>query len=298
MHKITRHIEEAFFGLIRHGGMTFSSILAVTITLTLMSLFLMISMNVRKISESVQGEVQIHVAILSTVNSDAITALGDQIKILDGVAKVTFSDKNTELDKFIAAWGPEGSIFEMYRGDQNPLKNAYIVDIKEGSDIKALATQIKALVGVEKADYGGENTIKLIKFMNGVRDTGLILVIILCTLAIFLIANTIKITIQSRFEEITILKTLGATNNFIRAPMVLEGLVIGFLGALIPIILTILGYNYLYKSLGGFLVSELFILRPVYPFVLQISYLLAILGVVVGLIGSFISVTRYLHVKQ
>jgi cell division transport system permease protein len=80
--------------------------------------------------------------------------------------------------------------------------------------------------------------------------------------------------------------------------MVLEGLAIGFLGALIPVIVTVYGYTYMYKALGGFLVSELFILRPVYPFVLQISYLLIILGVAVGLVGSFISVTRYLHVKR
>jgi len=298
MYRLTRHIKEAFFGLIRHGGMTFSSVLAVTITLTLMSFFLMISMNVRQITQSVQGEVQIHVSISNVFDTESIQGLGDQIEILDGVSKVTFSDKDNELDKFIASYGAEGSIFEMYRGEKNPLKNAYIVEVKEGSDIKLITEQIRVFVGVDKADYGGENTIKLIRFMNGIRDVGLILVIILSSLAIFLIANTIKITIQSRLDEISILRTLGATNSFIRAPMVLEGLTIGFMGSLFPIVLTVYGYEWLYKLLGGFMVSELFVLRPVYPFVLQISYLLAILGVVVGLIGSFISVTRYLHMKR
>ncbi len=298
MHRITRHFKEAFYGLIRHGGMTFSSVLAVTITLTLMSLFLMISFNIRQISETVQGEVQIHVSIINSFDEVSIQGLGAEIKIIDGVADAVYSDKNNELDKFIASYGVEGSIFEMYRGESNPLKNAYIVEIKEGYAIEVIADQVSKLIGVEKVNYGGANTIKLIKLMNGIRDIGLILVVILSSLAIFLIANTIKITIQSRFEEITILRTLGATNNFIRAPMVIEGLTIGFLGAMIPIFVTIYGYAYLYKALGGFLVSELFVLRPVYPFVLQISYLLVILGVAVGLIGSFISVTRYLHVKR
>ncbi len=297
MRKITRHIKEAFFGLIRHAGMSFSSILAVTITLTLMSLFLMLSLNVRQISETVQGEVQIHVSITNTFDTESIKGLGDQIKIIDGVKTAVFSDKNNELDKFIAAYGPEGSIFEMYRGENNPLRNAYIVEIKEGFDIKIISEQIENFVGVEKVNYGGENTLKLIKLMNSIRDIGIIIVLVLGSLAIFLIANTIKITIQSRYDEIKILKTLGATNSFIRAPMVLEGLVIGFLGSLVPVALTIYGYTYLYKALGGYLITELFILRPIYPFVLQISYLLAILGVVVGLIGSFISVTRYLHIK-
>lgn len=298
MYRITRHFKEAFFGLIRHGGMTFSSVLAVTITLTLMSFFLMISLNVRQITTSVQGEVQIHVSIDNAFDQASIEGLGDQIGILEGVSKLTFSDKNHELDKFIIAYGEEGAIFEMYRGANNPLKNAYIVSIAEGYDIKVIADQIATFVGVDKVNYGGENTIKLISFMNGIRDVGLILVLILSSLAIFLIANTIKITIQSRVDEINILKTLGATNAFIRAPMVLEGLAIGFLGALAPIAMTITGYAWLYKSLGGFLVSELFVLRPVYPFVLQISTLLIILGVAVGLVGSFISVTRYLHVKR
>jgi len=298
MYRITRHFKEAFFGLIRHGGMTFSSVLAVTITLTLMSLFLMISLNVRQITTSVQGEVQIHVSISNAFDQTSIEGLGDQIGILEGVSKLAFSDKDNELDKFIAAYGAEGAIFEMYRGENNPLKNAYIVSIAEGYDIKIIADQIATFVGVDKVNYGGENTIKLISFMNGIRDVGLILVLILSSLAIFLIANTIKITIQARVDEISILKTLGATNAFIRAPMVLEGLAIGFLGSLAPIALTITGYDWLYKALGGFLVSELFVLRPIYPFVLQISYLLIILGVAVGLVGSFISVTRYLHVKR
>jgi cell division transport system permease protein len=298
MYRVTRHLKEAFFGLIRHGSMTFSSVLAVTITLTLMSFFLMISMNVRQISETVQGEVQIHVSISNLFDAESIKGLGDQIEILDGVNKVNFSDKDTELDKFIKAYGAEGSIFEMYRGDKNPLKNAYIVEVDEGVDIELITEQIRVFVGVDKADFGGENTIKLIQFMNGIRSVGLILVMILSSLAIFLIANTIKITIQSRLDEISILRTLGATNSFIRAPMVLEGLTIGFMGSLLPIVLTIIGYEWLYKILGGFMVSELFVLRPVYPFVLQISYLLAILGIVVGLIGSFISVTRYLHMKR
>jgi len=298
MHKITRHFKEAFFGLIRHGGMTFSSVTAVTITLTLMSFFLMISLNIRQITQNVQGEVQIHVSISNTFDADSISGLGDQIGILEGVSKLVYSDKDRELDKFIKAYGAEGAIFEMYRGANNPLKNAYIVSVEEGTDIKLIADQIATFVGVDKVNYGGENTIKLISFMNGIRNVGLILVIILGSLAVFLIANTIKITIQSRFDEISILKTLGATNSFIRAPMVLEGLAIGFLGSWVPIALTVYGYSWLYKALGGFLVSELFVLRPVYPFVLQISYLLIILGVSVGLVGSFISVTRYLHVKR
>jgi len=296
--KIGRHIKEGFIGVIRHSAMSVSAATAVTITLLLVSLFLLLTLNIQQITKNVEESVQIHVKILDSSTTEVIKATQTEITKLAGVKKVTYSDKNAELDRFIAAFGADGKIFEMYRGENNPLRNAYLVDVQKSAALDVLAAKIQTLKGIESVNYGGENTIKLISFMNGIRDVGLILVIILSSLAIFLIANTIKITIQSRFDEISILKTLGATNSFIRAPMVLEGLAIGFLGSLIPVAVTIYGYTSMYKSLGGFLVSELFILRPVYPFVLQISYLLIILGVAVGLVGSFISVTRYLHVKR
>lgn len=298
MSRFTRHFKEAFWGLIRHGGMTFSSIMAVTITLIMVSILLMITLNLSQIASIVQSEVQIHISITNETNATGITTLGNRIGVIQGVAKLTYSDKDSELDKFIAAYGPEGEIFELYRGENNPLKNAYIVEIAEGFDIAVIADQIEQFDGVEAVNYGGENTVKLINFMNAIRDAGLLLVLILGSLAVFLVANTIKITIQARYDEIQILRILGATNHFIRMPMVIEGFVIGLLGASIPILFTIEGYKWIYTAMNGVVISSLFVLRPIYPFVLQISYLLAILGIVVGLSGSFISVTRYLHQKQ
>lgn len=296
--RFTRHFKEAFWGMVRHGGMTFSSVIAVTITLVMVSILLMITLNLAQLASIVQSEVQIYIGISNDTNEAGIDALGNRIGVIQGVAKLTYSDKDNELDKFIASYGPEGQIFELYRGENNPLKNAYIVEIGEGYDIAVIADQIKAFEGVDTVDYGGENTIKLINFMNAIRNGGTILVLILGSLAVFLVANTIKITIQARNDEIQILRILGATNHFIRMPMVIEGFMIGLLGSIIPIVFTIYGYSMLHKAMNGVVVSSLFVLRPVYPFVLQISYLLAILGVVVGLVGSFISVTRYLWGKK
>jgi cell division transport system permease protein len=296
--RFTRHFKEAFWGMIRHGGMTFSSIIAVTITLVMVSILLMITLNLAQLASIVQSEVQIYVGISNNANQTSITTLGNRIGVIQGVAKLTFSDKDNELDKFIASYGPEGQIFEIYRGENNPLKNAYIIEIAEGYDIAVIADQINAFENVDTVDYGGENTVKLINFMNAIRDGGLLLVLILGSLAVFLVANTIKITIQARYDEIQILRILGATNHFIRMPMVIEGFMIGLLGAILPIVFTIQGYQMLHTAMNGVVISSLFVLRPVYPFVLQISYLLAILGIVVGLSGSFISVTRYLWGKK
>jgi cell division transport system permease protein len=291
--RITRPIKEAFYGFIRHFSMSFSSMIAVTVTLLLISLFLILSVNVQEITQSVQDKIQIHVQLEDDFLE--IADLSQEIESLPNVLSVTFSSKDVELDAFIASYGEDGIIFEMYRGENNPLKNALIVELSDNTNINTSTQSISNMEGVLKANYGGDSTLKLVELLNNVQEGGLILVLVLGLLALVLIVNTIKITIQARSVEIQIMRTIGASNLFIQMPFVLEGIFIGLFGALIPIILTIWGYAYAYNALGGILFTELFPLRAIYPFVLQLSYLLMLLGMILGLLGSYISVARYLR---
>jgi cell division transport system permease protein len=295
MNRIIRPIKEGFIGLIRHLAMSVSSIMAVIVTLLFVSLFLILTVNLQQITDSVQAKVQIHVQIENEVDLTGIAELKRTILELPGVVAVDYSNKDEELNHFIESYGEEGKIFEMYRGDKNPLRNAFIIEVSEGNLIDQVSTKIEGMVGIESVNYGGLNALKLIEILNSVRDSGLILVLVLGILAIFLITNTIKMSIHSRMYEIQIMRTIGATNGFIRAPFMVEGVLIGFIGSLIPIGISAFGYNYLYQSLNGVLLTNIFVLRPVFPFVLQLSYLLALLGISVGLVGSFISVSRYLR---
>lgn len=295
MNRIIRPFKEGFIGLVRHMAMSISSIMAVMVTLFLVSLFLLLTVNLQQITTSVQSKVQIHVQILNEVSLDQIGELKREILEISGVIQVDFSDKDKELDRFIASYGEEGKIFEMYRGEKNPLRNAFIIDVSEGELIDQVSTKIRLLDGIESVNYGGLNALKLIEILNSIRDSGLILVSVLGLLAIFLITNTIKMSIHSRMSEIQIMRTIGATNGFIRSPFLIEGILIGILGSILPIIITIFGYQYIYQSLNGVLLSSIFILRPVFPFVFELSYLIALLGISVGLLGSFISVSRYLR---
>lgn len=296
--KLGRHIREGFIGILRHGTMSISSATAVTITLLLVSLFLLLTLNIQQITKNVEESVQIHVKILDTATPEVIEATKTQIIALPGVRLVTFSDRNAELDRFITSFGADGKIFDMYRGANNPLRNAYLVDVQKSAVLDVLATKIQTLTGIEAVNYGGDNTLRLVSMMDAISKGGLILVTILSLLAIFLISNTIKITIHARSVEIHIMRTLGATNHFIRFPFLIEGILIGLFGSLLPILITIFGYQYLYTNLDGVLVSNMLILRPVFPMVYQVSGILAGLAVVVGLTGSFISVTRHLRWKR
>lgn len=295
MNRIIRPFKEGFIGIIRHLAMSVSSIMAVMVTLFIVSLFLMLTVNLQQITNSVQSKVQIHVQILNEVDLTGISELKRQILDIAGVVNVEYSDKDDELNHFIESYGEEGKIFEMYRGEKNPLRNAFIIEVSDGNLIDQVSVQIEALNGIESVNYGGLNALKLIEILNSVRDSGLILVLVLGLLAIFLITNTIKMSIHSRMHEIQIMRTIGATNGFIRSPFLVEGLLIGFIGALLPVGLSIFGYKYLYESMDGVLLTSIFELRPVFPFVYQLSYLLVLLGISVGLIGSFISVSRYLR---
>lgn len=295
MNRIIRPIKEGFIGIIRHLAMSVSSIMAVMVTLFLVSLFLILTVNLQQITDSVQSKVQIHVQILNEVDLIGIGELKREILDIPGVVAVDYSDKDDELNHFIESYGEEGKIFEMYRGEKNPLRNAFIIEVSEGDLIDQVSLKVKALDGIESVNYGGLNALKLIEILNSITDSGLILVLVLGLLAIFLITNTIKMSIHSRIQEIQIMRTIGATNGFIRAPFMVEGILIGFIGALIPVGLSIFGYRYIYESMNGVLLTNIFVLRPVFPFVFQLSYLLVLLGVSVGLVGSFISVSRYLR---
>lgn len=298
MNRIVRPFKEGFVGLIRHLAMSLSSIMAVMITLTIVSLFVILTVNIQEITQSIEAKVQIHVQINNDVELADIGALERSIRAMDGVVEVEFSDKDQELDQFIEAYGEEGEIFEMYRGERNPLRNAFIIEVQDANNIESISKGIERLNGIENVNYGGVNAIKLVDILNSVRDSGFILVGFLGFLALFLIANTIKMSIHSRIHEISIMRTIGATNGFIRAPFVIEGLLIGLIGAIVPVLISIFGYQYLYNALGGILLSNLFVLRPAFPFVYFLSYLLVLLGVTVGLFGSYLSVTRYLRVYR
>lgn len=167
---LMRPIKEAFYGFVRHFSMSFSSMVAVSVTLILVSLFMMLTVNIQEITTTVEDKIQIHVQLEDTVEDT--TSIESQIKQLPAVISVEFSSKDAELDKFIASYGEEGVIFEMYRGENNPLKNAFIVELSDNLQIDSTTLSIANMNGVLKANYGGNSTIQLVDLLHNVRDGG------------------------------------------------------------------------------------------------------------------------------
>ncbi len=297
---ISRPIKEGFRGVGRHWAMALSSSIAVTITLLIISLFMIFMVNVRQFTTNVEQGMEISVMIdWDYESSEQEADLLKKIQAIDGVKEVKFSSKDAELDYYISQFDDEETKQAVQSlVDDNPMHDAYYVEVYEGDTLASIAGQIRELEGVDSVNYGGESTVNMVNAMNAVRRGGSILVIALTVLAIFLIQNTIKLTIYARQDEINIERNVGATNHFIRSPFVIEGMIIGAIGAVVPIALTIWGYQYAYRFTGGYLISNMFRLVVPQPFTLYLSGLLLAIGILVGLIGSYLSVTRYLKWKR
>lgn len=295
------HIKAAFKSIFRHMALSISAASAVTVTLVLVATFMLVALNISNFTRNIEDSVKIHVKIEQIYEDDEIAALGNQIHQIDGVSNVQYSDKDSEMDAFleyIQETGGTPSFYESYRGENNPLRDAFIIEVDEPENIEQIAEEIRALDGVETAEYGGASAKTMLDAFDSIRAGGAIFIIALSVLAMFLISNTIKMTIYARMEEISIMRNVGAANWFIKTPFMIEGMVIGLAGAILPILFTIFGYNALYNMIDGVLFTEMFALYPTIPFTLQVSGILALMGMLVGLFGSFFSVNKYLRWKR
>lgn len=293
---LPKFIKTAFLSIFRHMAMSLSASSAVTITLILFSAFLLIAGNVSLFTNSIEDDLRIHVVANKNITSDQqINDVKEQLESISGVKTVVISKKDNELEMMIKEKGKE---FEMYRGKENPLNNGYFVTVNNANQISAITTQIKQMSSIKDAVYGGNSVSKMISILNTVRSGGLIFVALLTLLAVFLISNTIKMTIYARNTEISIMRNVGAANWYIKVPFMIEGMIIGFVGAIIPCFITYFGYYYMYHLLNGQIVTSMFTLQPIIPFALQVCGLLVGSGMLVGLIGSFFSTTKYLHWKR
>ena len=247
-------------------------------------------------SSSIEEGVRIYVKLERDIDSAREQAIGDEIKNIKGVEKVTFFTKDEELDKLIDKQGEDGArLFESYR-DDNPLGAAYEVEAKDASKLANISDKISSITGVNPVNYGGESTQDMVKTLQTIRTGGTIFVVALAVVALFMIANTIKITITARQTEISIMRMVGASNWYIRIPFMLEGMLIGLIGAIIPVIVLVFGYGMIYDYVGGMFMSAMLSLKEPMPFIRDFSLILVALGAGVGLVGSFVSIRRFLKI--
>jgi cell division transport system permease protein len=292
---LKRHLRESIKSLGRNGWMTFASISAVTVTLLLVGVFLVVMLNMNNFAKKIESDVEIRVHIDVTATEKDKAALKAQIDAIPEVKEIKYSSKEEELQNLIKSFGEEGSSFKLFEQD-NPLSDVYVVKTAKPTDTIKVAKKIETFKFAHKVKYGQGQVEKLFKTLKVARNIGLGLILGLLFTAMFLISNTIKITIFARRKEIEIMRLVGATNSFIRWPFFLEGLWLGLLGAVIPITLLLFSYYNIYTFLEPKLTNPFLQLLPFSPFAWQIAAILVALGACIGVWGSMMSVRRFLKV--
>lgn len=291
-----RHLRESFKSLGRNGWMTFASISSVTVTLLLVGVFFVIMMNLNSVATSIEEDVEVRVHIDVTATDEEKKALGEQLADLSLVKSIDYSPKEDELTSLIESFGEEGEALRLVE-QENPLNDVFVLKTKNPTDTIQVANEVKEYDHVFEVKYGQGTVETLFSFINISRNVGLVLIIGLLFTAMFLISNTIKITILARKNEIEIMRLVGATNSFIRWPFFLEGLWLGVSGAIVPIAVVSTAYYYLYDYLQMKFVANSFIqLIEFNPFVYQLSAVLILMGAAIGIWGSLMSVRKFLKV--
>lgn len=291
----TRHIREGSKNILRNGWMTIASIGAVTTTLILVSVFLAIVFNLNEFAKNIESDVEIKVLVDLTTTDDEVITLGEQVKHVRGVDTVHFSSNDEELESLMNSMGEQGQAWGLVEQD-NPLNHAFLVRAVDPQDTERIAEEIMDFDHVYNVNFGQDIVDQLFQFNNYARLIGVILIVALVLTAVFLISNTIKITIMARSTEISIQKLVGATNGFIRFPFFVEGLLLGVFGSIIPIAMILLGYHYIYENLASQIDINFVKLLPFYPFALQLSAIVLLIGGTIGVWGSVMSVRKFLKV--
>ncbi|MED3661789.1 permease-like cell division protein FtsX [Ureibacillus sp. FSL K6-8385] len=293
---LQRHFRESLKSLSRNGWMSVASISAVTVTLLLVGIFALVMMNLNHFADNIENDVEIRVLIDIINEPEKMKAAEDklikQVKSLPEVAEVKYSSKEEELKILIENYGEDFSLYEQ----SNPLRNVLYVKAKDPQQTAELAKKIDKLDNTYDVIYGEEKVKNLFSFLNTGRNIGLVLILGLLFTAIFLIYNTIRITITARRDEIEIMKLVGATSSFVRTPFLFEGLWLGLFGSIIPIFVVSIVYHYVYNHLTPRIKGEMLQLLDVTPLVFQVNFILLALGIFIGVWGSFMSVRKFLRV--
>ncbi len=288
-----RHIRDASKSLVRNGWMTLAAISAVTMTLLLVGSFVAILFNVNKLATDIENDVSVRVFIdLGAQDSDR-EHLRSELEKIPNIETITYSTRDEELDKLIGSYGEE---FNLFGGDDNPLHDVFILSTAMPDQTGAVAEAAEKLTFVAKVEYGGTTAEKLFDTISTMRTIGVIIIVGLLLIAVFLISNTIRITIFSRSTEIEIMRLVGAKNSYIRWPFLIEGSFIGLVGSLIPTTILVLLYRFLYQLGTDYLIGSNFALLTPEPFIYYTGLTLIAIGVFIGSFGSVISMSRFLKV--
>lgn len=292
-----RNIRDAFKSVFRNFSLSLASISCITITLIIVAISILATLNVNNFAKVMKEDVTMVVFLNTETTAEEEEQIEFQLKNMDNVESVEFRSKEDVKNEMAGTSETLRSIMEEWDASENPLKDNYLIKVKDIEKIKDTANEIQKIEQVDAVNYGEGMIEQLITAYDAVQKVSLLVVIALIVVTIFLIINTIKLTIFSRKREISIMRLVGASNFTIKNPFVIEGMFLGILGSIIPILITTYGYLAFYNHFQGYLFSSPLIklIKPE-PFIYYVALLVLVIGIIVGMLGSYRAVKKYLKV--
>lgn len=291
-----RNIRDGFKSVGRNLSLSIASISCITITLLIVAVALVASYNVENMTKLIKEDFTIVAFVDTSATDEQINELEKNIQAYKNVESVDHETKVEIADEMKNTSDSLSAIIDSWSDDTNPLYDTLLIKVKDTEKISKTADQVNKLELVKEVKYGQGMVESLLSVFKVLEKAMIIAMVALVFVTLFLITNTIKITIFSRKREIEIMRLVGASNFSIKQPFVIEGFCLGFLGSLIPIAVTLYGYSALYKHFNGQLFSPFIKLVPAEPFIYIVSLILLGLGVVVGMFGSYRAVRKYLKI--
>lgn len=284
-------VRETMISLKRNSWMSFASIGTVAVSLFVFGMFLILVMNMNRMVASLESQVEISVYVKDEVSDSGIHALEERITQMQGVESVKYVDRETAMVRFRERLGDQQFLLDSL-GESNPLPNSFEVRVIRPDMVRTAAEAIAEMPGVETAKYGQDVVEHLFDITRLVRLFGLALMFVLAMATLFIISNTIRLTVFARRKEVAIMKYVGATDWFIRWPFLLEGIVLGCLGGIVAALILRGAYRMIAAKIYDTL--AFFPLIPENPFLHYVTAAILICGMIVGALGSTISLKKFL----
>lgn len=286
-------IKEVYTSFKRNIWMTLASIFTVVLSLFILGFFSIVILNLNKMADTLESQVQISVYLKDDLSQEEIDETKENLSKIEGLQDIKFTTREEAMENFKKRLGDQQFLLDAL-DDTNPLPDSFSLTVTSPQQVKTIADTVVALDSVESASYSQDIINHLFNLTHLIRLIGVALIILLTGAAIFIISNTIRLTVFARRKEIAIMKYVGATDWFIRWPFLLEGICLGFIGGGLATIFLYIVYNQVTQEI--YEAMAFFPLIPQHPFINYISLAILVAGIIIGALGSTISLKRFLKV--
>ena len=289
-------IGEGFSNAFKNKKSTGASLMIMCATMIIFGIFLMLSENINHFVDDIKSEQGFQVFLKTDATDEEIQEVGDKIRALDGVSTTEFKNKEDAMNFMKEKFGDSADLLDGYGYDF--YSTSYIVTLTDLRLSKDVQNEILQFDSVKKITSSDETVTTLLSVANGIKIVTGVILILLIIISIFIISNTIKLTVHARRKEISIMKYVGATNSFIRWPFIVEGMIIGVLASLISIVIVGGAYSILAEQAvsSSFMIKIGLSLLSFKDMISSIIVVYMLLGIGIGALGSVISMRKYLKV--